>query len=126
MVGTAQSGAIATFVERKSGYLLAAVLSDKTAKSFEIAAKQCFAAIPTKYRKTLTLDNGVEMSSYEQMERTNGFRIYFAHLTQEVLDQAVEELNTRTRKRLGYKTPAQALNLLLGCHCKKHTILGRA
>ena len=137
-VGTAQSGAIATFVERKSGYLMAAVLPDKTAKSFEEAAKRCFAQVFPKYRKTLTLDNGVEMSNYEAMERQNQLQIYFAHpyhswergtnentngllrfyfpkkmsfahLTQELLDQAVAELNTRPRKRLGYKTPAQVL-----------------
>ena len=109
MIGTAQSGAIATFVERKSGYLMAAVLPDKTAKSFEEAAKRCFAQVFPKYRKTLTLDNGVEMSNYEAMERQNQLQIYFAHLTQELLDQAVAELNTRPRKRLGYKTPAQVL-----------------
>lgn len=138
VVGTAQSGAIATFVERKSGYLLAAVLSDKGAKSFEEAARHCFAAIPTQYRKTLTLDNGVEMSNYEEMEQTNQLQIYFAHpyhswergtnentngllrfyfpkqmsfahLAQEQLDAAVHELNTRPRKRLGYRTPAQVL-----------------
>lgn len=136
VVGTAQSGAIATFVERKSGYLLAVVLPDKTAKSFELAAKHCFAAVPPKYRQTLTLDNGVEMSNYEEMERQNQLKIYFAHpyhswergtnentngllrfyfpkrasfagLTQGQLDLAVQQLNTRPRKRLGYKTPKQ-------------------
>ncbi|HTE22753.1 MAG TPA: IS30 family transposase [Candidatus Limnocylindria bacterium] len=134
VVGRAQSGAIATFVERKSGYLLAALLPDKTAKSFEQAAKRCFAAVPQCYRRTLTLDNGVEMSNYEEMERANQFQIYFAHpyhswergtnentngllrfyfpkqmgfahLTQEALDAAVHRINTRPRKRLGYKTP---------------------
>ena len=136
VVGVAQSGAIATFVERKSGYLLAAVLPDKGAQSFEEAAKRCFAAVPQKYRKTLTLDNGVEMSNYEAMEKQNQLQIYFAHpyhswergtnentngllrfyfpkrasfagLTQEQLDRAVQLLNTRPRKRLGYKTPKQ-------------------
>ncbi len=136
VVGTAQSGAIATFVERKSGYLLAAILPDKTAKSFEIAAKQCFAAIPPKYTKTLTLDNGIEMSNYEEIERGTDLRIYFAHpyhswergtnentngllrfyfpkkmsfahLTQDKLDEAVHKINTRPRKRLGYRTPEQ-------------------
>lgn len=136
VVGTAQSGAIATFVERKSGYLLATVLPDKGAKSFEQAAKRCFAAVPVHYRKTLTLDNGVEMSNYEEMEQQNQLKIYFAHpyhswergtnentngllrfyfpkkmsfahLTQEMLDVAVRQLNTRPRKRLGYKTPEQ-------------------
>ena len=136
VVGRAQSGAIATFVERKSGYLLAAVLPDKTATSFEQAAKQCFASVPQKYRQTLTLDNGVEMSNYEAMEQQNSLAIYFAHpyhswergtnentngllrfyfpksasfagLTQRQLGAAVKELNTRPRKRLGYKTPEQ-------------------
>ncbi len=94
------------------------------------------AAVPAKYRKTLTLDNGVEMSNYEEMERANQIQIYFAqpyhswergtnentngllrfyfpkkmsfaHLTQEELDRAVQQLNTRPRKRLGYKTPKQ-------------------
>jgi IS30 family transposase len=138
VVGTAQSGSIATFVERKSGYLMAAVLLDKTAESFEQAAEACFTSIASAYRKTLTLDNGVEMRNYEAMERANGLRIYFAHpyhswergtnentngllrfyfpkqmsfahLTQEELDAAVREINTRPRKRLGYKTPAQVL-----------------
>lgn len=136
VVGTAQSGSIATFVERKSGYLMAVLLQDKTAKSFELAAKQCFAKVPAKYAKTLTLDNGVEMSNYEEIERGTGLSIYFAHpyhswergtnentngllrfyypkkmsfssITQKQLDAAVLEINTRPRKRLGYKTPGQ-------------------
>ena len=136
VVGTAHSGSIATFVERKSGYLMAVLLPDKTAKSFELAAKRCFATIPAKYVQTLTLDNGVEMSNYEEIERKTSLQIYFAHpyhswergtnentngllrfyfpkkmrfsdLTQEELDLAVKELNTRPRKRLGYKTPDQ-------------------
>lgn len=136
VVGKGHSGCIATFVERKSGYLLAVKLERGTAAAFAAAAKVCFVAIPAKYRKTLTLDNGVEMSNYEQMERQNQFRIYFAQpyhswergtnentngllrfyfpksrsfadVTQEMLDVAVSQLNTRPRKRLGYKTPKQ-------------------
>ena len=139
VVGTAQSGSIATFVERKSGYLLAAILPDKGAKSFEEAAKQCFAAIASNYCKTLTLDNGFEMGNYEEMEQQNQIQVYFAHpyhswergtnentnglhrfyfpkkmsfahLTQEKLDQAVQQINTRPRKRLGYRTPSQVLH----------------
>lgn len=138
VVGTAQSGSIATFVERKSGYLLAALLPDKGAKSFELVSKQCFTAITTQYRKTLTLDNGIEMNNYEAIERQNMLQVYFAHpyhswergtnentngllrfyfpkkmsfahLTQAELDAAVLEINTRPRKRLSYKTPSQVL-----------------
>lgn len=136
VVGKGQSGAIATFVERKSGYLRARVLPDKTAGSFAEAAAVCFADVPVRYKHTLTLDNGSEMSQYERIERATGLDVYFAHpyhswergtnentngllrfyfpkkmsfahLTQEALDLAVKELNTRPRKRLDYKTPEQ-------------------
>jgi IS30 family transposase len=138
VVGTAQSGSIATYVERKSGYLMAMLLPDKTAGSFAAATAQCFAGIAPKYRKTLTLDNGSEMSNYEAIEQSTELTVYFAHpyhswergtnentngllrfyfpkkmsfrnLTQEQLDAAVAEINTRPRKRLGYKTPSQVL-----------------
>jgi len=136
VVGKGHSGCIATYVERKSGYLMAIKLASGTAKNFEVAAKYSFAAIPKHYSKTLTLDNGSEMSNYEEIERSTGLQIYFAQpyhswergtnentngllrfyfpknmrfesITQEVLDQAVKQLNTRPRKRLGYKTPEQ-------------------
>jgi IS30 family transposase len=49
-------------------------------------------------------------------ENTNGLlRFYFpkkmsfAHISQKQLDAAVLEINTRPRKRLGYKTPSQVL-----------------
>jgi len=32
----------------------------------------------------------------------------FENITQEMLDPAIKQLNTRPRKRLGYKTPDQA------------------
>lgn len=140
VVGTGQSGQVATFVERKSGYLVARVLPDKTAGSFAVAAASSFADVPVRYRKTLTLDNGTEMSQYERMERSTGLDIYFAHpyhswergtnentngllrfyfpkkmsfahLTQTQLDAAVAKINTRPRKRLGYKTPEQVFRV---------------
>ena len=138
VVGKGHSGCIATFVERKSGYLMAVKLNRGTAKKFELAAKRSFTAIPEGYRKTLTLDNGSEMSNYEGIEKSTGLDIYFAQpyhswergtnentngllrfyfpkqmrfesITQKILDLAVRQLNTRPRKRLGYKTPDQVL-----------------
>ncbi len=136
VVGRGHSGCIATFVERKSGYLMAVKLQRGTAANFAAAATGSFAAVPARYRKTLTLDNGSEMADYEAIERATGLAVYFAqpyhswergtnentngllrfyfpkkmsfaHLTQEMLDAAVRQLNTRPRKRLGYKTPEQ-------------------
>lgn len=129
-----RSGYMATFVERKSGYLIAVKLEKNTALAFELAAKQSPNQVPRKYRRTLTLDNGSEMANYEAIEHHTSTKLYFANpyhswergtnentngllrfyfpkkmsfarLTQEQLDQAVKQLNTRPRKRLGYRTP---------------------
>jgi IS30 family transposase len=134
VVGKGHSGYIATFVERKSGYLMAVKLQRATAAAFAIAASNSFAAVPVRYRQTLTLDNGSEMADYEAIERNTNAKLYFAnpyhswergtnentngllrfyfpkqmsfaHLTQEQLDEAVRQINTRPRKRLGYRTP---------------------
>ncbi len=138
--GTGKSGYIATFVERKSGYLLAAVLtpSQYSSRGFADAASVCFAKIPARYRKTLTLDNGPEMKLPERIEQATGAAVYyatpyhswergtnentngllryffpkkssFATLTQKELDVAVQLLNTRPRKRLNWRTPEQMI-----------------
>jgi len=140
VVGMGRTGYIATFVERKSGYLLAVRLQRITASLFAAAAIGSFAAIPEPYRQTLTLDNGSEMADFDDIEKQTGLQVYFAHpyhswergtnentngllrfyfpksmsfahLTQEQLDQAVLEINTRPRKRLGYRTPAQVFKV---------------
>jgi IS30 family transposase len=136
VVGTGQSGYIATFVERKSGYLMAYKMERPTAAAFAAAATTGFAGIPERYRRTLTLDNGTEMSDYEYIEESTGLEVYFAYpyhswergtnentngllryffpkktsfagVTQEQIDRAVRLINTRPRKRLGYRTPEQ-------------------
>jgi len=136
VVGKGHSGCIATFVERKSGYLRAVKLERGTAAAFTAAAQTSFTDVPARYRRTLTLDNGSEMSNYETIERQTNLQVYFAQpyhswergtnentngllrfyfpkscsfaaVTQEQLDLAVQQLNTRPRKRLGYKTPEQ-------------------
>ena len=140
--GAGKTGYIATFVERKSGYLLAYLLpTDQYSSSgFAAATAVCLNQIPPKYRKTLTLDNGPEMKSPERIERTTGTQVYYANpyhswergtnentngllryffqkkssfaaLTQEDIDQAVFLLNTRPRKRLNWRTPAQMLKI---------------
>ena len=134
--GAGKSGYIATFVERKSGYLLAVKLDSTSCSEFRIAASRCFTSIPKRYSKTLTLDNGPEMRMSEGIERDTGLSIYFAtpyhswergtnentngllryyfpkktsfkNITQKDVDRAAALLNTRPRKRLGYRTPKQ-------------------
>jgi IS30 family transposase len=81
--GAGKSGYIATFVERKSGYLVARLI---TTEQFNDASR-CFAymagdgltPIPAQYRKTLTLDNGPEMKQPELIERLTGVNVYYAN-----------------------------------------------
>jgi transposase, IS30 family len=140
--GAGKTGYIATFVERKSGYLVAVLLPTLLFSSlgFADAAKAGLNQIPFRYRKTLTLDNGPEMKLPERIERTTGTQVYYANpyhswergtnentngllryffpkkssfaaLTQEDIDRAVHLLNTRPRKRLNWRTPAQMLRV---------------
>ena len=140
--GKGKSGYIATFVERKSGYLLARLLTpiQYSSSGFATATEVCLSQIPKHYRITLTLDNGPEMKFPEQIERATGLAVYyanpyhswergtnentngllryffpkkmsFAHLTQKDIDQAVILLNTRPRKRLNWRIPAQMLKV---------------
>lgn len=136
IVSSKNPGRIGTIVERKSGYLLAFLLPDGGRDNFAVAAATALNKVPTKYRQTLTLDNGLEMQSYELLERLSKVQVYFAYpyhswergtnentngllrqyfpkrsnlglVTQKQLDHAVKLLNTRPRKRLGYRTPEE-------------------
>lgn len=79
--GAGKTGYIATFVERKSGYLLAQVLTTDhySSSGFATATAVCLNQIKPKHRKTLTLDNGPEMKEPERIERTTGAKVYYAN-----------------------------------------------
>lgn len=136
MVSRQDRARIGTLVERKSGYLRAFVLPSGESAQFARGAAAALAVVPATYRKTMTLDNGTEMQSYELLERLASLRVFFAYpyhswergtnentngllrqyfpkksslaVAQAELDLAVQLLNTRPRKRLNYRTPAEA------------------
>lgn len=132
--GKKGSGYIATHVERKGRYLMAAKLDDKTAQSLTVQSIRAFRRIPKKMRKTLTVDNGTEFFYFKEIENKTGLRVYFAKpysawqrgtnentngllrqyfpkgtdfrtVTHQALAFAVKKLNYRPRKCLGYRTP---------------------
>lgn len=134
--GKKSSGYIATHVERKSRYLIAAKLNEKTSKAVCTASIRAFWGIPKKVRKTLTLDNGKEFAQFKDIETKTGLSVYFADpysawqrgsnentngllrqyypkgtdltkVTQEDLAIVVKKLNHRPRKCLGYRTPQE-------------------
>ena len=89
-----RSGAV-TLVDRKSGYLLLGKVHDRQAATVREAMTQLFQPLPTRLRKTLTLDNGKEFAEHEQLA---------ANLAESVLRQALLCLaarHERKHQRLG-------------------------
>lgn len=127
---------IVTFVDRRSGYLIAYLLPKMRAELLTTLALKYFHRIPLAKRRTFTLDNGPEFSDWERLEEKSGATVYFAYpyhfwergtnentngllrqyfprsldfnpITAKELAHAVKRLNDRPRKRLGFKTPHQ-------------------
>ncbi len=127
---------IATFVDRRSGYLIAFLLPRMRAELLTALALTHFHRIPGAQRKTFTLDNGPEFSDWERLEEKSGATVYFAYpyhfwergtnentngllrqyfprsldfnlITAKELAHAVKRLNDRPRKRLKFKSPRQ-------------------
>jgi IS30 family transposase len=136
VAGSFGKAALASCLERKSRFVLAAKVDDKTAASFNAALTSQLAAVPVDLRHTLTLDNGSEMMRFKELETATGISVYFADpyspwqrganengngllrqyfprgtnfrkVTEEAVSRAVELLNNRPRKCLGYQTPAE-------------------
>jgi len=136
VVGKSGGSYIATHVERKSRYLVAAKLKDKSAESMNQATIRAFGKIEPSKMKTMTFDNGKEFAGFKELEdalemktyfakpyhswergtneNTNGLirqffpkRTDFAEITKPELDKKVELLNNRPRKCLRYRTPAE-------------------
>jgi transposase, IS30 family len=142
MGSRASNSAVATIVERRTGWLTLIPLPDgHGAGAVAGAVIARLAAFPSWF-KTLTWDNGKEMARHQRITGTTGVQVYFADpyspwqrgsnentngLLREYLPkgtdlsrftpaqlQAIEdELNDRPRKRLGYRTPREELATLL-------------
>jgi IS30 family transposase len=131
-----KNACIATFVGRKTKFLLAKALPDKTAASLNRAAARAFGPVPARLRNTLALDNGKEFAAHGSLSPALGIDIFFAHpyhswkrglnehtsglirqclpkripfdtLTQKQLDKIVGKINNRPRKVLGCLTPCE-------------------
>lgn len=144
MLGT--RGRLATFVERKSRYVLIARLPDGTAASFNQGATRVFRKVPPGCRKTCTADNGSEFCEHSTLARRLGFKTYFAdpysswqrgtnentnglvrqyfpkghdfsRTSHQRVARIARKLNNRPRKCLAYRTPAEVLAPALRFKC---------
>ena len=143
ITGTQNKSAIGTLVERASGFCLLLHLPDSHgADAVAHAMIDAMSRLPATLRQTLTWDQGKEMSNHVAIaaatdldiyfcdphspwqrgssENTNGLlRQYFAKradlsvFAPDFLEHVARKLNNRPRKRLGFKTPAEALDALL-------------
>lgn len=137
-----KGGRLATFVERKSRYVMIARLPDGKAASFNAGAIRCFRKTPAPVRKTMTVDNGSEFIEHGELGRRLGFKTYFAdpysswqrgtnentnglirqyfpkghdlgRASHRRVARIAKKLNNRPRKCLAYRTPAEVLGPLL-------------
>jgi IS30 family transposase len=135
VVGTGAKDCVVTLVERKTGYALVGKLRDRSMYGMTKRVRRLIQRCPAKF-KTITSDNGTEFHDYASVEATTGVKFYFAtpyhswergsnenfngllrqyipkgtsqaELTQRDCDKIAKKLNTRPRKRLGYRTPEE-------------------
>ena len=126
---------ILTLVDRMTGYLMIGKLEARTVEATNRRAVRLIknAARPTH---TITADNGTEFHGYEAIEAATRSKFFFAapyhswergtsentnglirqylpkrksmaHITQRHCSRIAQKLNTRPRKRLGYRTPEE-------------------
>jgi transposase, IS30 family len=145
VVGAGHRGGAVTLVDRKTGYLLLAKVRDRHATTVRQAITQLLQPLPSKLRKTLTLDNGKEFAEHEQLAAEAALRVYFAkpycawqrgtnentnglvrqffpkgsdlvHMPVQRFEKVQRLLNNRPRKRLDYQTPLEILSSQLRCN----------
>lgn len=135
VIGANDKHCIVTMVERKSGYTVIGKLKARTTAELNRRVIKLIRKQSRKVR-SITADNGTEFHAYDQIEQvtdaifyfatpyhsweratnenTNGLirqylpkRISMAHVSQRDCETIANKLNTRPRKRLGYRTPEE-------------------
>ena len=134
-----RSSQIATLVERQTRYVMLVKVASKDSETVANALIKHARKLPQELYKSLTWDRGTEMADHKRFtlatdikvyfcdprnpwqrgtnENTNGLlRQYFpkgtdlSRWSEREIQAVAHTLNTRPRKTLGWKTPAEALN----------------
>lgn len=135
VLGNGSKDCIVTLVERMTGYLLIGKLEARTKDELNQRAIKLIKQHLPNF-KTITADNGTEFHGYKSIEAATGVDFYFATphhswergtnentnglirqylpkgtsmacVSQHQCNAISKKLNTRPRKRLGYKTPEE-------------------
>ncbi len=131
--------AVQVNVERKARYAKLAKLKAKTSRAMSVALTRRLSRYPAKLRRSITYDNGPENAEHMRTNQILGTSSYFcepfhsyergtventiglvrrflpkktnlATICQDHLTKIESWLNTRPRKCLGFKTPAEVFN----------------
>lgn len=133
VIGKNHKGGLVTLAERKSRYVLTGHIRSKHAEGVTAVTTRLLKPHKEKCH-TITFDNGKEFAEHEKMAAELKVDIYFAHpyhswerglnensngllrqyfpkgmelvdITEEQVQEAVERINHRPRKVLGFRTP---------------------
>lgn len=142
IMGRYKRTALGTLVERTTRYTILVPLKAKDAESVRKAYTKELGILPKEIAKTLTYDQGKEMSEHKQFTIDTGITVYFAHpgspwergtnentngLIRQYFPKGTEfdkvstreikrvqrELNDRPRAVLHYKKPDEVINQLV-------------
>lgn len=139
VVGQEKVQHILTHVDRKSGLLLADKVEKAAAENIRKITVRRFQKIAKEKYLTIIYDNGVQFAEHKALEQDLDIDVYFAYpyhswergtnentngllrqfvpkgscfqgVTQQQLDRYIKLINSRPRKRLGYRTPLEVFD----------------
>jgi len=140
ILGKYKRSALGTLVERTTRYTILVPLGDqKDALNVREAYAEAFKTVPNELRKTLTYDQGKEMSQHEKFTIDTGIQVYFAHpgspwergtnentnglirqyfpkgtdftqVSEDEVNEVQRKLNDRPRKALNFYKPNEVFN----------------
>ena len=138
LIAGSRQSYVATLVERRSRYVCLVRVAGRTTRTVVQALTRHVRRLPDGLMATLTWDRGLELAAHRTFSIATGVQVYFcdpyspwqrgtnentngllrqylpkgtdlAPYTQAQLNRIARELNTRPRKTLGYRTPADIL-----------------
>jgi len=141
VIGKDHKSAIGTLVERTTRTIIIVPLTGTDAQTVREAFEKEFKIIPEQMKKTMTYDNGKEMTQHKLFTENTKIQVYFAHpyspwerptnensnmlirdyfpkgtdfntISVARLKEVQHQLNTRPRKTLGWKTPKDVFDSL--------------
>lgn len=136
IIGKGNLSQVGTLVERSTLFVALVKLTSPRADVTAEAFTKIFNRFDSQMRLSMTYDQGPEMRYHQQLTKNTGVDVYFAHVhapwergisentngllrqylpkgtdlsvfSQEQLDEIANKLNTRPRKTLGWKAPAE-------------------